>query len=287
LLTALSTLVAAPLAHGALAASGQEPALEFPKASPPALVREQVGLTTIEIEYSRPSAKGRQIFGGLVPYDTVWRTGANAATKITFDTEVTFGGTPVSAGSYALFTIPGQNEWTVVLNENTEQWGAYGHEESKDVARIQVKPAKVAEPIETLTIGLGNLRSDSAVLNIAWETTRVPVKIQTNLLATLVPQIEATMAGNAEQKPWLPAAMFYYEHDLDIAKAVEWVDAAEQAQPDAPWVVYRKGLILAKSGDKKGALAAAKRSLELAKQAGGVVGDEYTRLSEALIASLQ
>lgn len=286
LFTALS-LAATPLAHGSLAATAQEPALEFPQASPGALVRDKIGLTTVEIEYSRPSARGRQIYGGLVPFGEIWRTGANSATKISFDTDVTFGGTSVPAGTYALFTVPGEKEWTIVLNSATEQWGAYGYEEGKDVARVKAKPVAIAEPIETLTIGVGHLRADAGTLSIAWEKTRVPIEIKTNLIATLVPQIEAAMASNAEKKPYLPAAMFYYEHDLDLQKAATWVNAAEQEQPEAPWIVYRKGLILEKAGDKAGALESAQRALELAKNAGGAVGAEYTRLSEALIAKLQ
>lgn len=265
----------------------QDQALQFPQASPPSLVRDQVGLTTVEIEYARPGVKGRKIFGGLLPYGEMWRTGANAATKITFSTDVTFGGQAVPAGTYALFTIPGEKEWTVILNQNTGQWGSYNYDEKNDLLRIKIKPAALTQPIETLSIGLGHIRDDSAHFTIAWEKTLVAVPIQTNLVAQLVPQIEAAMATADENKPYLQAAMFYYEHDLDLAMARDWIEAGLVQQPEAVWIVYRKGLILAKMGDKAGAMDAAKQALVLADKAGGQLGAEYKRLSEALIASLK
>jgi Protein of unknown function (DUF2911) len=264
----------------------KEPKLEFPQASPSATVKDRVGITDVEIEYGRPGVKGRKIFGGLVPYGEVWRTGANSATKVTFGTEVNFGGTQVPAGSYALFTIPESGEWTVILNKAEGQWGSYAYDAKNDMARVKVKPVALTESLETMTISLEDLRDDAATLNITWDKARVPVKLQTNLVAVLVPKIEAAMAGPGK-KPYFDAAMFYYAHDLDLKKAVSWIDEATQEQPDAFWIFYRKGLILAKSGDKPGAIAAANRSLELANKAGGAVAIEYKRLNEALIASLR
>jgi DUF2911 family protein len=260
--------------------------IEFPMPSSAATVKERVGVTDVSVEYSRPNVKERKIFGGLVPYDAVWRTGANAATKITFGTDVKLGGTPVPAGSYALFTIPGQNEWTVILSKVTEEWGSYSYNQKDDQARVKVKPVTMAEPLETMTIGVQDIRSGKANLVIAWEKTKVPIEIDTELVARLKPQIEAAMAGSGE-KPYFPAAMFYYENDLDMAKAKEWITEAVKKQPDAVWMVYRKGLILKKAGDKDGAMAAAKQALELAAKGEGEAKAEYTRLSEALIASLK
>jgi len=261
--------------------------IDFPQASPSATVKERVGVTDVSIEYSRPSAHERKIFGGLVPYGAVWRTGANAATKITFGTDVKFGGAAVPAGSYALFTIPGEAEWTVILSKVVEgQWGSYAYNPKDDQARVTVKPVAMAEPLETMTIGLQDMHAGKANLVIAWEKTKVPVEIDTDLVARLKPQIEAAMAGTGE-KPYFAAAMFYYENDLDMALAAQWIDAAAKQQPDAVWIVYRKGLILKKAGDKEGALAAAKQARELASKAEGELKAEYTRLSENLIASLQ
>jgi len=144
----------------------------------------------------------------------------------------------------------------------------------------------MAEPLETMTIGVQDMRAGKANLVIAWEKTKVPVEIDTDVVAKLKPQIEAAMAGSGE-KPYFPAAMFYYENDLDMKLAKEWIEAAAKKQPDAMWLIYRKGLILKKAGDKEGAMAAAKQALELASKAKGEAGAEYTRLSENLIASLK
>lgn len=261
--------------------------LEFPQPSPPASVAERVGVTGVSIEYSRPSMRERKIFGGLVPFGQVWRTGANAATKITFGTDVRFGGAAVPAGSYALFTIPGEAEWTVILSKVVEgQWGSYAYNPKDDQARVTVKPVALAEPVETMTIGLQDMHAGKANLVIAWERTKVAVEMDTELVAKLKPRIEAAMAGG-DEKPYFAAAMFYYENDLDMALAKQWIEAAAKQQPDAVWIVYRKGLILKKAGDSEGAMAAAKQALELAAKADGELKAEYTRLSENLIASLK
>ena len=266
--------------------SAQDGGVEFPQASPSALVRDTVGLTTVEIEYARPGMKDRKIFGGLVAYGDVWRTGANAATKITFSSDVKFGGNAVPKGTYALFTIPGESEWTVILNKNFGQWGSYGYEAKDDVASVKVKPTMLTAPVETLTIGMAHMRDSSAQLALTWEKTRVAVPIETDLVAMLVPKIEAAMMAEDGKKPYLAAAMFYYEHDVDITKARDWVEAAHYEQPEAVWIVYRKGLIEKKAGDVVAATASAKKSLAMATEAGGSLGAEYKRLSETLLASM-
>jgi DUF2911 family protein len=272
------------LASGLLAQEAKK--IEFPQPSPLASVKERVGVTDVSVDYSRPSARERKIFGGLVPYGEVWRTGANAATKITFGTDVKLGGAAVPAGSYALFTIPGEAEWTVILSKVVDEWGSYAYNQKDDQARVKVKPVAMAEPLETMTISVQDMRAGKANLVIAWEKTKVPVEIDTEVVARIKPQIEAAMAGSGE-KPYFAAAMFYYENNLDMALAKEWIEAAAKKQPDAVWIAYRKGLILKKAGDKDGAMAAAKRALELAAKAEGELRAEYTRLSENLIASLK
>lgn len=283
----LSLLAGSVLVTG-LFAQAPTPKIEFPAASPAATVRQRVGLTDIEVSYSRPSMRGRKIFGGLQPYGEVWRTGANSATKVTFSTAVKFGGADVPAGTYALFTIPGQAEWTVILNKIPGQWGAYAYDAKNDIVRVQAAPAKLPRPVETFTIGFNDLANESAAtLTFSWENVLVPVKIEVDIAGTLVPQIEAVMASADAKKPYFSAAMFYYENNLDLKKAAAWMDAAIAAQPDAFYMIYRKGLILAKMGDKAGALAAARQSLEMSQKASGSLRDEYVRLNEALIASLK
>jgi hypothetical protein len=232
LLTVLSGLV---LATGLFA---QAPQIEFPAASPAATIKQRVGITDISVEYSRPSMRGRKIFGELVPFGEVWRTGANSATKITFSTGVNFGGADVAAGEYALFTVPGKDEWTVILNKVTGQWGSYSYDTANDVARVTAKPSAVAKPAETFSISLGDLAKEaSATLTLKWESVSVPVKIKTNLVEMLGPKIEAVMASDSDKKPYFAAAMFYYENDLDLAKASEWMDAAIAANPNQMWKV--------------------------------------------------
>lgn len=280
---ALAATTAAPSLH---AQGDGAKKLEFPAASPSATVKQRFGVTDVEIEYARPSVKGRKIFGDLVPHGEVWRTGANSATKVTFSTDVKFGGSDVPAGTYALFTIPELHEWTVILNKVAGQWGSYAYDAKNDQVRVKAKPVALNDAVETLEIGLANLANSSATFHVSWDKVRVPVKVETDLVALLVPRIEAAMAGEGE-KPYFPAAMFYFENGLDLKKASAWIDAAATADPDAFWITYRKGLILEKMGDKPGAIAAAQASLDQASKAKGEIKDEYTRLNKALLARLK
>lgn len=285
----MRSLTLAPLALALAAALPDQAAaqgLDFPAASPTATVQERVGLTDVTIRYARPSARGRQIYGGLVPFGEVWRTGANAATTLTFSTAVTFGGQDLEAGTYALFTIPGEDEWTIILNGSWQQWGSYAYDASDDVLRVTVEAQELVQPVETFTMGLGHLRTDSAHLTLDWETTRVAVPLAVDIVAQMKPRIEEAMAGDSPERPFFAAAMFYYEHDVDMDKAVAWINEAARQQPDAMWVVYRQGLVLAKAGDAAGARKAALASLELARNTPGELGAEYVRLNEELIARL-
>ena len=282
----LRLLAGSVLATG-LFAQSPAPKIDFPAPSPAASFKQRVGLTDIEVEYSRPSMNGRKIFGGLLPFGTVWRTGANTATKISFSTAVKFGGTNVPAGSYALYSIPGADEWTVILNKVTGQWGAYQYDQANDLVRVKVKPVAVPAPVETFSIGVAELKSETATLYLLWENTRVPVKLEFDVVSVLGPQIEAVMASDNPKKPYFPAAMFYLDHNLDLKKAAAWMDAAIAANPDAYYMIYRKGLILEKAGDKAGALAAAKQSIEVASKDKGPAKDEYLHLNEMLIARLK
>jgi hypothetical protein len=266
-----------------LAVFGQTPKVEFPAPSPACTIKQRVGLTDIEVVYSRPSMKDREIFGSVVPFGIVWRTGANAATKITFSTPVKLNGTEVAAGSYALYTIPGEDEWTIILNKGVGKSGTQ-YDEKDDVVRFKAKPVNLPDTsIDSFTIEFNHLRDESAILNLVWDKTVVPIKIQLDLTNKLVPQIEAAMAAEGGQKPYYQAAMFYYDHGQDLEQAKKWVNAAI-AQRDAHYIEYLKAKILAKLGDKDGAIAAAKRSTELAIQAKDT---GYVKMNEDLISSLK
>jgi hypothetical protein len=262
------------------------PKIDFPAASPAGKLEQRVGLTDVVVAYNRPSAKGRKIFGELVPFGQVWRTGANTATSISFSTDVKFGGADVPAGVYALYTLPEAAEWTVILSKVTGKWGSYEYDAKDDLVRVKAKPVTLAESVETFEIGVGDLRDTSATLNLTWDKTRVPVKIEVDVKKVLMPQIEAAMAAEGK-KPYLAAAMFYYEHDIDLKKALGWIEAGIAEQPGAFWMIYRKGLILAKLGDKKAAIAAAEESMALAEKAQGGIKEEYVALNKALIARLR
>jgi hypothetical protein len=269
--------------------SAQTPPLkiDFPAASPAASLKQRVGLTDIEVSYSRPGMKGRTVFGDLVPYDQVWRTGANTATKISFSTAVKLNGSSIPSGTYELFTIPGKSEWTVIIHKDESEWGAYTYDAKNDIVRLKAVPALLPEAIETFTISLNDVRDESATLNLAWEKTRVSVSIIVDVTSTLVPQIENVMASSEPKKPYVQAAMFYLDHNLDLKKAVGWMDAAIAAQPDAFYLVYRKALILEKLGDKAGAIATAQASLAAASKATGTIKDEYVALNQAILSRLR
>ena len=273
----------------AATAMAQAPKVDFPAASPACTIKQRVGLTDIEIVYSRPGVKGRTIFGGIVPYGQVWRTGANAATKITFSTAVKLNGTEIPAGTYALFTIPGEDEWTIIINKGAAQWGAFQYDEKADVTRFKVSPLQFAEQIETFTIEFNEIRDESAVLNLVWDHTVVPVKIEIELTSKIVPQIEAAMAPPDKKSDgfYFQAATFYYNHDQDLKKALDWVNAGLADQPRIAYeMLHLKAQILAKQGDKAGAIAAAKESSAAALKAEGP-NSSFIKMNQDIISSLQ
>ena len=260
----------------------QTPKVDFPAASPACTLKQHVGLTDIEIVYYRPGVKGRPIFDGLVPYGQVWRTGANNATKITFSTPVKLNGAEIPAGTYALFTIPGETEWTIIISKDTAA-SIFNYNQTNDLVRVKATPVKLSQTIETFTIEFTNIRDESATLNFLWEKTLVPVKIEIELTGKLVPQIEAVMSAAEGRKPYYQAALFYYDHGQDLQKASKWIDAAI-ADRETYYIVHLKAKILAKLGDKEGAIAAAKHSTELAIKAKDT---GYVKLNEDLISSLK
>ncbi len=266
----------------------QTPKVDFPAASPTATLKQHIGLTNIELVYSRPSVKGRVIYGGIVPYNVVWRTGANASTKISFSTAVKLNGTEVPAGKYALFTIPGETEWMVIISKDTNSFGAFGYKQDSDLARFKATPVKLAEPVETFTVDFNDIRDESATLNLVWEKTRVPIKLEVEVVSKVVPQVEAAMASPDKKQPqfYFQAATFYFNHDLDLKKALAWLDTG---LADKPRIAYEllnlKARILAKQGDKEAAIAAAKQSSELAVQAEGP-NSSFVKMNQDLISSL-
>ena len=262
----------------------QAPKIEFPVASPRSIVKQRIELTEIEINYSRPSLKGRVMVGQINPYGEVWRTGANEATRLTFSTPVKVQGHVLPADTYELFTIPGKDQWTVIFQKAGKQWGAYTYKPENDVLRVTAKPQAVAPPVESFTIDINDLHGESATLNLIWADWRVSVPLEVDTASVLVPQLEKLMASDAPKKPYDRAALFYRDHNLDLKQAAAWMDAAVAEHPDAYYLLYHQATIRAKLGDKAGAIAAAKRSTELAIKA---KEDGYVRLNKDLMSSLR
>lgn len=254
--------------------------INTPAPSPFSKMEQNVGLTDITIEYSRPSMRGRTIFGDLVPYDKVWRTGANARTKITFSDDVTFGGTDVKAGSYGLLTKPGASSWEVYLYAEADGGGTPREwDESKVAAKVTTPvvnfPKEMA--IETFTITIDDLTDNSANLGLLWETVYVPVKIGVGADAVVMKNIDKVMNGPGAGD-YYAAAVYYMNADKDISKAKEWMDKAiSMSEKPQFWQLRQQSLIYAKAGDKKGAIEVAKKSLAASEEAGNM---DYVKMNK-------
>lgn len=260
--------------------------LQTPAASPFAKLEQKVGLTDVTVEYSRPSMKGREIFGGLVPFGKIWRTGANQPTKLTFSQDVTLGGEAVPAGTYALYTIPGEAEWTVIVSRKTDLWGASGYDEANDLARFTVKPESLSDEVETFAIGLESLRNDSAELVLDWELTRVSLPLELNTKEQVIAQIEE-LKGTPEfenANALYSAGTFYHESGMELETALEWVSkACSLRESPAFWMFARKARIEMDLGLKSEAKASAQKTLELATAAGN---SDYQKIAKDILASL-
>jgi len=259
---------------------------EVPVTNPRGKIQQRIAATDIEVVYNRPSVKGRKIFGELVPLGQIWRTGSDASTKITFSTPVSINGNSLNAGTYELFTIPNEMEWTIILQQNRNQWGSYGYKSEFDVHRSIVKPENLQSPIETFTISFDEITSKSAELSIVWDQIRVPVKIDIDLESTVLPLLEESLKTEG-RKPYFRAAMFYFENDLDINRASELMDLAISENPNHLGMLYRQALILQRKGDIAGAITASEKSLSEARKASKELSEEYVKLNTVLLDRLK
>ena len=256
--------------------------LKVPAPSPSSTVKQDFGISSVELSFSRPGVKGRKIFGDLVPYDKVWRTGANSPTTITFGDDVTIGDKKVPAGKYGLLTIPGQQEWTVIITKSTDVSSASAYKEANDVVRVKVKPIELPFPVETFNIVFDNIKPTSMDAVIIWDKLIVPFNITTEVDSKVTAQIDQLM--KTDKPPYFQAAMYYLENGKDLDKAVTWMDKAIQDNPKAFWVYHNKANALVKLGKKKEAVEAANKSIELAKEARN---EDYVQLNEKLLATLK
>ena len=259
--------VAGPILPGSLWAA-EEKKIEFPAASQHAVVKQRVGLTDVEVDYSRPNKNDREIFDGLVPYGKLWRTGANAVTKIKFSKAVTLSGKQIPAGEYALFTIPTANEWTIIVSKDAKVRSAADYEQENDAARLTAKPEPLPITIETFTIALADVKGASATLNFLWDKTRVPVKLTTDDVEQVSKQLDAAVSAKTPLDPRTAyqAAAFYYDNNKDMNQAARWIDQALEKNPDAYFMHYKKAQIQAKLGNKKEATASAQKAIDILKK---------------------
>ena len=267
-----------------------EAQVQTPSASPSATLSTVIGLTDVKIEYSRPKAKGRKIFGEgsefITPYGHMWRTAANNGTLITFGDDVKVGASSVPKGTYKLFTIPGASEWTVILTKDLTINGndPEGYDQKNDAARVMVKSEKLAEKIETFTIEISDVAENSktANLQISWENTSVKVPITVDYDAKVMKSIEASTKvspGNL-----FNAAVYYLENGKDLKQALEWVNVAVASNPEGYWMTYQKARIQKALGDKTGAMESSMTSKAVAEKAKNM---DYVKINDDLMKGLK
>jgi len=256
--------------------------LRTPSPSPGQTVKQDFGLSSIELSYSRPSVKGRKIFGDVRPFGVLWRTGANGATTLNFGDDVTIGGTLVKAGKYGLLTIPEKENWTVIITKQLDVTSPDAYKKENDVVRLTVKPVVLKEPVETFSIQFANVKPNSCDLQLAWENTLVSFPITTDIDSKVTAQINELM--NKDNRPYFNAAMYYMDNGKDLNQALGWFNKALEQNQGAFFIVYQKAVCLAKLGRKDEAKATALQGITAAKQA---KNDDYVALNEKLIASLK
>jgi hypothetical protein len=256
--------------------------LRTPAASPAQTIKQDFGLSTIELSYSRPGVKGRKVFGDLVPYGKVWRTGANDATTLTFGDSVFIDGKKILAGKYGLLTIPGEKEWVFIISKSTSTTSPAAYKEEEDIVRVKAKPVALKDKVETFTLQFVNVKNNSCELQLQWENTSVSLPITANVDARVMADIDRIM--NRDNRPYFSAAMYYLDNGKDLNQALEWFNKAIEMSPNAFWVHHQRANCLAKLGKKAEAKAAAEKSLELAKAA---KNDDYVTLNEKLLSQLK
>ncbi len=261
--------------------------IKAPQPSPLGEVEQMIGLTEIEVEYSRPGKKDREIFGKLVPYGEIWRTGANASTKFKTDKDIKVNGKELKKGEYALYTIPGESEWTIIFHNNTSYWGVGGYKQEEDALRVTAKSMVLKDiSIETFSIDFQDLKNDGATMMLMWDNVIVPIEIAVNTNEEMEAQIKKTLIEGPAASDYAAGAGYYLELGENLDQALEWMNKAIEKRAEAFWYVHNKAKILAKMGKKKEAIAAANKSIELAKAyKDGDFG--YIKRNEELIESLK
>lgn len=251
-------------------------AQDLPKASPSGEVEQVVGLTKVEVDYSRPSVRGREIFGGLLPYDQLWRLGANANTTFEIDGPITVEGQKLEKGKYSMFAIPGKDSWTVIFNKNTELWGESDHKNEEDVLRVKVKPEN-SEFTETLNISFDDVNNDKARMDIRWEKVRVSLNIAADATAQALANIKKAIAdGDMKAGGYASSARFLLDRGQDPKQALEWAQKAASMDPKF-YILHTLALAQAANGMKKEAINTAQKSITASKEANN---EAYVKMNE-------
>lgn len=249
--------------------------IDTPRPSPIGTVSQKFGLSEFTITYSRPSAKGRKIFGDVVAMDKLWRTGANMATVLKASDEFSIAGTKIPAGEYSLFAIPGSTEWTIILNKTAKLSGTSGYKEADDQIRFKAKPVSITPAVETFTIGFNNLRDNAASIELSWENTRVSFDVQVEFDARVMKQIDEVMSGPSAGA-YNSAASYYFNNGKDLNKALEYINKTIEKGGERYWILSLKAQIQAGLNDFKGAVETAEKAKVLA------IADEddaYTKMN--------
>lgn len=255
--------------------------LTTPQPSPTQTVKQNFSTGSIELSYSRPAKKGRTIFGDLVPYGAVWRTGANSATTLTFTDDVTIGGKELKAGKYGLLSIPGADKWTIIISKDVNVTSPADYKEENDVARLDVSVIALPFSVENFTINFADISGGKINVELMWDKTYVTFPVTTNTEARVMKQIDNVM--NKDSKPYFSAASYYFDNGKDLGQALTWVNKAVESNKEAFWIHMLKARILAKQGDKAGAKAAANTVVELATKA---QNNDYVKMANDLIKTL-
>jgi len=257
--------------------------IRTPMPSPTISFEQSLGLSTVSMEYSRPSVKGREIFGGLVPYGQIWRTGANASTKITFGEDLMLENNAVEAGTYALYTIPGEDEWTVMLYTDLTLGGnVANYDEENEYLRFSVKPQEMPMTFESMTFIINDIRDDQATLSLMWAQTMVSIEIQLEVDEKVMASIERVMNGPSPND-YFAAARYYYETDRDLEQALEWINLTLESA-ERYWIVTWKARILGKMERYKEAMATSAKAKEMAQEAENM---DYVRMNDEMMAEFQ
>jgi tetratricopeptide (TPR) repeat protein len=256
--------------------------LNTPQPSTTQTIKQNFGLSFIELSYSRPNVNARKVVGDLVPFDNVWRTGANQATTLTFGDEVTIGNQKIPAGKYGLVSIPGKESWTLIITKQLDVTSPTAYKQENDVVRVSVKPTALSNKVETFTMQFANVMPNTCDLNLQWENTNINLPISTDIDTKIMAQINDIM--KKDNLPYFNAAVYYLNSGKDLNQALIWFNKAAEQNPSAYWVQHQRANCLAKLGRKKEAIEAATKSRELATTAKNF---DYVKLNEDLLKSLR